>query len=70
MTREQFTKNFSQRAPDVGEMFHVMEPRKAYFTPWDDATSTLDISLTGFINHSDTFDLSGYHIEEVIMVEE
>ncbi|MFH1890823.1 MAG: prepilin-type N-terminal cleavage/methylation domain-containing protein [Candidatus Kuenenbacteria bacterium] len=43
---------------------------QAYFTPWTDATSTLDITLPGFENYSDTFDLSGYHIEQVILVNE
>jgi len=43
------------------------ESGQVYFTPWEEVESTLEITLDGYEYYEDTFDISGYHIEEVIM---
>ena len=40
---------------------------QTYFSPWEEATSTLEVSLDGYEDYIDEFELSGYHIEQIIM---
>jgi len=42
----------------------------AFFSPWIEATSTLEVSKTGYNNYQDELDISGYYTEEVILSQE
>lgn len=43
------------------------ESGQVYFTPWAECSTTLEITLDDYDYYQDVFDISGYHIEEVIM---
>ena len=63
------TIHFYTSNPIYDGTFITGQSGQAYFTPWIEATSTIEITANGYENYSDTFDLSGYHVEEVIMVQ-
>ncbi len=46
------------------------ESGQAFFTPWQNTTSTLDIIKTGFENFLDEFEIDGYHIESIVLTEQ
>jgi len=56
--------------PSYDETLITDESGQVYFAPWISGDSTLEISATGYENYSDSFDLSGYHIEEIILIQE
>ena len=62
------TVHFYTSNPTYNETFITDDSGQAYFTPWIQATSTLDITADGYENYSDSFELSGYHVEQVTMI--
>ncbi|MFH1610769.1 MAG: DUF2341 domain-containing protein [Patescibacteria group bacterium] len=53
--------------PSYDEILVTNASGQVYFTPWIESETFLNITASGYENYSDTFELSGYHIEEIIM---
>ncbi|MFH1456877.1 MAG: DUF2341 domain-containing protein [Patescibacteria group bacterium] len=62
------TIHLSAPSQGLDETLITNESGQVYFTPWEATTSTLQITKTGYENYNDTFETSGYHVEEVILV--
>lgn len=64
------TVHFYTSNPIYNETLITDESGQVYFTPWIEANTNLDITANGYENYSDTFDLSGYHVESIILTEQ
>jgi prepilin-type N-terminal cleavage/methylation domain-containing protein len=53
------TRDETATTTDAGQFF---------FTPWGNASTTIQATKAGFENYEDFFDVNGYHIENIIMV--
>jgi len=54
--------------PSYDETLITNASGQVYFTPWIEAETFIEITADGYENYSDTFELSGYHVEEVIII--
>jgi hypothetical protein len=53
--------------PSYDEILITNASGQVYFTPWIETETFIEITASGFENYSDTFELSGYHVEEITM---
>jgi len=59
--------HFFSPSAGLDETLTTDESGQVYFTPWSEATTTLEVRLDGYEDYDDEFKVSGYHIEYVTM---